>query len=96
MPYHLARAILCKIPSSQQIMMEPAWIQEFQNESRSVCEQGKKKIMLTLDCEIVTNLTLQKRWDLLPGDPKKYSCLIKRKMHNKRDIFKIEKFLNYQ
>ena len=27
---------------------------------------------------------------------KKYSCLIKRKMHNKRGIFKIKIVLNYQ
>ena len=33
---------------------------------------------------------------LVPGDPKKYSCLINRKMHNKRGIFKIEILLNYQ
>ena len=28
----------------------------------------------------------------LPGDPKKYSCFIKRKIHNKREIFKTEIF----
>ena len=32
----------------------------------------------------------------IPGDPKKYFCLIKRKMHNKRGIFKTEKRLDYQ
>ena len=32
----------------------------------------------------------------LPGDPKKYSCLIKGKMRNQREIFKIKIFLNYQ
>ena len=30
------------------------------------------------------------------GDPKKYSCLIKRKMHKKRGIFKMKIVLNYQ
>ena len=29
----------------------------------------------------------------IPGDPKKYSCLMKRKMHNKRRMYKIEIFL---
>ena len=33
---------------------------------------------------------------VLPGDPKKYSCLIKRKMNNKKEIFKIKTVLNYQ
>ena len=33
---------------------------------------------------------------LVPGDPKKYSCLIKHKMHNKRGIFKNKIVLNYQ
>ena len=33
---------------------------------------------------------------ILPGDPKKYSCLIKRKTHNKREILKIKIVLNYQ
>ena len=33
---------------------------------------------------------------IVPGDPKKYSCLIKRKMHNERGIFKIKIVLNYQ
>ena len=32
----------------------------------------------------------------LPGNPKKYSCLIKNKMHNKREIFKIKIVLNCQ
>ena len=32
----------------------------------------------------------------VPGDPKKYSCLIKRKMNNKRGIFKIKIGLNYE
>ena len=32
----------------------------------------------------------------VPGDLKKYSCFIKRKMHNKRVIFKIETCLDYQ
>ena len=37
-------------------------------------------------------------WEIatLSGDQKKYSCLIKRKMHNKRGIFKIEIVFNYQ
>ena len=34
--------------------------------------------------------------DEIPGDPKKYSCLIKRKMHNKRGIFKIQIVINYR
>ena len=33
---------------------------------------------------------------VVPGDPKKYFCLTKRKMHNKRGIFKIKIGLNYQ
>ena len=32
----------------------------------------------------------------LLGDLKEYTCFIKRKMHNKKEIFKIEIFLNYQ
>ena len=32
----------------------------------------------------------------VPGDPKKYSCLIKHKMNNNRGIFKIKLVLNYQ
>ena len=32
----------------------------------------------------------------LPGDPKRYSCLIKRKMHNKRETFKFKTVLGYQ
>ena len=28
----------------------------------------------------------------IPGDPKKYSCLIKLKIHNKRELFKTEFF----
>ena len=32
----------------------------------------------------------------LPGDPKKYFCLIKRKMHNRRGVLKHEICLNYQ
>ena len=32
----------------------------------------------------------------LSGDPKKYSCLTKRKMHNRREIFKTEICLDYQ
>ena len=40
-------------------------------------------------------MALVTRYDL-PGDPKKYSCLINCKMHSKREIFKIEIFLNYQ
>ena len=35
------------------------------------------------------------KFDIL-GDPRKYSCLIKCKMHNKREIFKIEAVLNYE
>ena len=34
--------------------------------------------------------------DAIPGDPKKYSCLIKRKMHKKRESFKIKIVWNYQ
>ena len=33
---------------------------------------------------------------LIPRDPKKYSCLIKCKINNKRRIFKIKMVLNYQ
>ena len=33
---------------------------------------------------------------MIPGDPKKYSCLIKRKMNNKREIFKLKIVLDYQ
>ena len=33
---------------------------------------------------------------IVPGNPKKYSCLIKCKMYNKRGIFKIPIVLNYQ
>ena len=32
----------------------------------------------------------------IPGNPKKYSCLIKTKMHNIREILKTEIFLDYQ
>ena len=32
----------------------------------------------------------------VPGDPKKYSCLIKHKTHNKTEIFKVAIFLNFQ
>ena len=32
----------------------------------------------------------------LPGDPEKYSCLIKHKMHNKREILINEKCLDNQ
>ena len=32
----------------------------------------------------------------VPGDPKKYSCLIKRRKDMKREIFKNETFLDYQ
>ena len=41
-------------------------------------------------------LELVHHYSEIPGDPKKYSCLIKRKMHNQRGIFKIETFLNHQ
>ena len=42
------------------------------------------------------SVTLSNAKSYLPGDPKKYSCLIKRKMHNRRRIFKNQLFLDYQ
>ena len=44
----------------------------------------------------LARITISQFTTVLLGDPKKYSCLVKCKMHDKKEIFKIETFFNYQ
>ena len=77
----------------------PAQLKTFTERNYQVVEKEEhnmhKQDENTFDVDKDDTITILIKTVKIPGDPKKYSCLIKHKMHNRRGIFKIKIALNY-